>query len=273
MGQFNGLYDVDVGPNGNVYAADAGNARIQYFTPTGSYLGEWDTPYGEFGVAAAPNGDVYTGGCSTYWFGYTYYTKSGSLLGTWDCKVWVAPAGHGDIAPDGNVYAVETNYQGYVFLIGNYTSEGSLIASWRVDAMGANGVGVSPNYVVYVGAPGVIYYYTSTGSLLGEWGSFGQGNGQFRGVPDVDVASDGRVFAADTGNYRVQYFTATGSFLGKWGTPGTGKGHFGEGIAIAVSPDGKRVYVADGENNRVQCFVDDTAVTPTSLGKLKAVFK
>ena len=68
-GQFNELYGVDVAPDGNVYVADCGNKRIQYFTPTGSYLGEWHTLYPasiKFDVAVAPNGNVYTAG---WWWG------------------------------------------------------------------------------------------------------------------------------------------------------------------------------------------------------------
>ena len=38
-GQFEGPDHVAVAPNGNVYIADNGNYRIQYFTPIGSFLG------------------------------------------------------------------------------------------------------------------------------------------------------------------------------------------------------------------------------------------
>jgi DNA-binding beta-propeller fold protein YncE len=34
-------WDGAISPNGNVYIADQGNHRIQYFTPTGSFLGSW----------------------------------------------------------------------------------------------------------------------------------------------------------------------------------------------------------------------------------------
>ena len=38
-GEFNGIWDVAVAPNGNVYVSDHENHRIQYFTATGSFLG------------------------------------------------------------------------------------------------------------------------------------------------------------------------------------------------------------------------------------------
>ncbi len=45
-------------------------------------------------------------------------------------------------------------------------------------------------------------------------------------------------------------------------------------MGVAVSSTGARVYVADSLNNRVQYFKDtEYAVTPTSLGRVKALFK
>ncbi len=44
-GQFLGKVDVDVGPDGRVFATDSVNHRVQYFTPAGSFLGKW----GRFG--------------------------------------------------------------------------------------------------------------------------------------------------------------------------------------------------------------------------------
>src|SRR5262245_17891847 len=37
-GQFDSPRDVAIGPNGNIYVADAGNNRVQAFTSTGSFL-------------------------------------------------------------------------------------------------------------------------------------------------------------------------------------------------------------------------------------------
>ncbi|NIT36803.1 MAG: hypothetical protein GTN49_09930 [candidate division Zixibacteria bacterium] len=40
-GQFDWPNGVAVAPNRNVYVADTLNNRVQYFTPTGTYLGRW----------------------------------------------------------------------------------------------------------------------------------------------------------------------------------------------------------------------------------------
>jgi tripartite motif-containing protein 71 len=45
-GQFRYPQGVAVAAKGNVFVADSANARVQYFTPTGSFLGKW----GSFGT-------------------------------------------------------------------------------------------------------------------------------------------------------------------------------------------------------------------------------
>jgi DNA-binding beta-propeller fold protein YncE len=76
------------------------------------------------------------------------------------------------------------------------------------------------------------------------------------------------------GNRCVQYFTSTGSFLGRWGSRGEGNGEFYHPIFIALSPEGARAYVTDYGNDRVQYFRwTETAVTPASLGRVKALFR
>jgi sugar lactone lactonase YvrE len=78
----------------------------------------------------------------------------------------------------------------------------------------------------------------------------------------------------DKNNDRVQYFTSSGSFLGKWGKEGSGDGEFDTPNCAAFSPDGRRVYVGDLWNDRVQYFRwTDSRVAPTSLGRVKTLFR
>jgi tripartite motif-containing protein 71 len=75
------------------------------------------------------------------------------------------------------------------------------------------GVAVDGAGVVYVADNGNsrIQMFTGTGSYLGEWGSPGGENGQFRYVNGVGLDANGNVFVTDAENYRVQ----------KFGTPAT----------------------------------------------------
>jgi len=138
-------------------------------------------------------------------------------------------------------------------------------------------------------AAGAAYEYA------GKWGTPGTGNGQFNGAFGIALASNGNVYVTDLDNHRVQYFTSTGSFLGKWGSYGSGNGQFNRPVDVAVKPSGASVYVADNRNHRVQYFydapprapvnpedqtgnglissTDNTRVSPTSLGRIKTLFR
>ena len=102
----------------------------------------------------------------------------------------------------------------------------------------------------------------------------GTADGQFHSPLGVAVRPGGNVYVVDILNNRVQYFTATGSFLAKLGSRGWENGEFVQPSYCAFSPDGQCLYVTDTMNYRVQYFRwSDPAVTPTSLGKVKALFR
>ena len=88
------------------------------------------------------------------------------------------------------------------------------------------------------------------------------------------VAPNGNMYVVNVNNHRIQYFTSTGSYLGVWGSYGSGNGQFNDPADVAESPSGGRVYVTDRSNNRVQYFkLQNPAVAPASLGKVKALFQ
>jgi DNA-binding beta-propeller fold protein YncE/ABC-type Fe3+ transport system permease subunit len=70
----------------------------------------------------------------------------------------------------------------------------------------------------------------------------------------VSVAPDGRVFVADTHNYRIMVFDPDGNELQRFGSYGYGSGQFIYPTDIAFGADG-RIYVAEyGGNDRIQVF-------------------
>ncbi len=274
-GEFNWPWGVAVAPGGDVYVTEHFGRRVQRFTSTGSFLGKWTTPWPGSrvrGIGVAPNGNVYaTSGDAQYEAYVGYFTRAGSLLGTWMVRGRVPGAAFGvGVAPAGTVYVAEARDE----RVSRYTSSGSMLGSWGVKA---DGLALAPNGNVYVTgwwAQNRVYYYTPTGSLLGSWGSKGSGNGQFDEAHGLDAAPNGYVYVADRYNCRIQYFTATGSFLGKWGTRGGGEGEFYAPWDVRVSADGKRVYVVETGNHRVQYFRwSGAAVSPASLGRVKALFR
>lgn len=105
-------------------------------------------------------------------------------------------------------------------------------------------------------------------------GQPGSGEGQLLGPSEIDFDPDGNVFAGDEYNHRVQCFTSAGSFLGSFGGYGYANGRFNHVCGVAVWPTGARVYVVDHFNCRVQYLNrNEPAVTPESLGKVKALFR
>jgi uncharacterized protein (TIGR03663 family) len=101
---------------------------------------------------------------------------------------------------------------------------------------------------------------------IGQAGAPGNAAGQFSFPRAVAVDDQGRVYAADSGNNRVQVFNPDGSFLRQWGTTckldsregcaGAGEGQFNEPWGIAVGKDGS-VYVSDTWNHRIQKFTNE----------------
>ncbi|MCW5876319.1 MAG: TIGR03663 family protein [Anaerolineales bacterium] len=89
-------------------------------------------------------------------------------------------------------------------------------------------------------------------------GGSGAEVGLFNSPRGLAVAPNGDLYAADSLNHRIQRFSADGQLLGSWGGPSDpasmAGGTFAEPWGIAVSPDGRFVYVADTWNHRIQKF-------------------
>ena len=87
--------------------------------------------------------------------------------------------------------------------------------------------------------------FNKDGKRLLQWGSSGDGPGQFKvQVHDVAVDPKGRVFVADRGNNRVQIFDANGKFIDMW--PNIRNPSF-----VWIAKDGSSVWVVSGQGNRL----------------------
>jgi streptogramin lyase len=120
------------------------------------------------------------------------------------------------------------------------------------------GVAVDTSGNVYVADFGKhrIQKFTSDGTFLITWGSWGSGDGQFSHPYGVAVDTSGNVYVADLVNSRIQKFTSDGTFLTKWGSRGSGDGQFHDPSGVAVDTSGN-VYVVDTANGRIQKFTSD----------------
>jgi hypothetical protein len=55
--------------------------------------------------------------------------------------------------------------------------------------------------------------FDTEGAFLAQWGSFGDGPGEFNLPSEINIAPDGTVFVYDFSNYRFQQFDAEGNYL------------------------------------------------------------
>ena len=114
--------------------------------------------------------------------------------------------------------------------------------------------------------------------LQGAIGSGGSGSGEFTSLNGVATdPSTGDVYAVDWGNERIQVFSSTGTLISMFGgdvnattggdvcttasgdvrqpgTQGSGPGQFSLLVGVAISPFNGDIYVADGDNSRVEVF-------------------
>jgi DNA-binding beta-propeller fold protein YncE len=80
-------------------------------------------------------------------------------------------------------------------------------------------------------------------AFLGQWGSEGEGKGQFVLPHAITTDPDGLVYVADRTKWRVEIFSPDGRFLRQWT-------HIGKPFGIVYVTDG-HFYVCDGDNARV----------------------
>src|SRR5512143_3548753 len=75
-------------------------------------------------------------------------------------------------------------------------------------------------------------------AYLGQWGAFGNGNGQFYYPYGVAIGANGNVYVSDQANHRIQRFTAGGTYMSQWGSYGYGDGQFRSPSGMAADAGG-----------------------------------
>ena len=94
---------------------------------------------------------------------------------------------------------------------------------------------------------------------LGEFGTGGQGDGEFWWPSSLAFDSEDRLYVADEALHRISIFDRQGQFLGKWGTGGSEAGQFNRVSSIIFDSE-DNLLVSDSLNHRIQKFTKDGRV-------------
>jgi RHS repeat-associated protein len=87
-----------------------------------------------------------------------------------------------------------------------------------------------------------------------EFGSSGEGNGEFKDPVGVVTGAEENVFVVDSGNGRIEKFSSSGGFLKTFGKKGSGTEQFNTPAGIATGEEfgeAKNLYIADSGNSRI----------------------
>jgi len=97
-----------------------------------------------------------------------------------------------------------------------------------------------------------IQVLSGQGEPLASMGSAGDGPGSLSRPKGIGVDEDGHVYVVDALFENVQIFDTEGRLLLYFGEPGSKPGRFW--LPAGLFADGRRIYVADAYNRRVQVF-------------------
>ncbi len=87
-----------------------------------------------------------------------------------------------------------------------------------------------------------------------SFGKRGSGKGEFSHPLGIDIAADGKVFIADSGNHRVQVFDSQGNFLHMFSVKASGQEKPSDPVDVLVSNFKDYVYVSDNDNHKIKVY-------------------
>jgi DNA-binding beta-propeller fold protein YncE len=269
-GGFNGAWSVAYDLNGNLYATDYLNDRVEKFDPSGNFVCQFGM-YGngvgslEFprGVAVSANGNSVA---------VTQENNSVQLFSGATCKstgqITVAgssPSGlkrprqvSFDPSNDGSVWIADYNNNRVLHV----NSSGTVLLT--ITDGGAmktpQGVVVDSSGDVFVSDTGnnaIEEYNSTSGTLIATLATVGTGPGQVKTPSELALAGPAGhqvLLIADTGNNRIVALQTNGTPAFTFGSAGNGAGHFTTPESVAYNPATQAIAVADFANSRVSLW-------------------
>lgn len=126
-GQFHFVQDIAVDSDGNVYATDLANHRIQKFDSNGSFIRAWFFAYPRW-IAAGPDGSVFV--TASVPSAIHKFTSDGDFITSWGLPDGIPgdsnTLGRPAFDAAGNLYVPDSYHHG----IAAFTGNGELLTSW-----------------------------------------------------------------------------------------------------------------------------------------------
>lgn len=178
------------------------------------------------------------------------FNREGELINYWGEGAYVRP--HMVKCDEGdNIWLIDDG--GHVLYL--YSSDGKILKTLGTKGVpGENGTHFNQPTDIAFGSKGQFFvsdgygnkrvaYFDRDLSFIGQWGSEGEGKGEFVLPHAITTDQDGLVYVADRTKWRIQIFNQEGKFLRQWT-------HIGFPCGIVFASDGY-LYVCDPENGRV----------------------
>ncbi len=276
--RFNRLSSLCLHTSGNLLACDLGAKEIKVINSAGRQTGSIKLSFGPEAIDAAPDGTIYCGGQGML----AILDKNGRLLKTAQAPGNVGAATGGrqrSRSLQTRVSGIAVSDKDVFASFGSGWSLGSRSKLFRFDRglgnpqMLAEGLRGCCQRCDIVFKDGVLYLaenaahrvvsYDRDGKVLGKWGARSrtglEGFGSCCNPMNLCFGPGGELYTAESGLGRVKRYSADGKLLGLVGHVGVerftragGLAASCSNIAIAVTPDGKRVYVMDYKNNQIR---------------------
>ncbi len=112
-----------------------------------------------------------------------------------------------------------------------------------------------------------VVVFDAEGALKFQFGSQGNGPGQFQFPLGISAGPDGKVYVADSGNHRVQIFAPDGKSLDVIPLPEKESEVPCDPTDVAVDATRQKLYIADNDNHHIEVYSLNNSIFEAVWGR------